>query len=180
MNKTLHRFFIAMFTAALVMGYGFAHAAITSISVFTEPITVGQSVIYTANMNGANGAPTSTTWDYRATEGMNQGPWIGGPMGYSMMAIEDRVGSYSVRATTTFTDGTTGALIRSVTVNPPDRDVIISGVNVASAGGTMTVQFDVRNGTVPMGPGTVDGIPQERIRRPAEGFDIGFVNPGPN
>jgi hypothetical protein len=173
------RIFTTTLATACVLTVDIAWAAITSITVNTEPITVGQTVQYVANMNSQDGPPGPTNWDYRATEQGNVSPWFTPPItsGSSISWTERRIGSYNVRARTKFANGSTSEQIRSVTVHAPDEDVITGGLNTPSNGSTLTVTFDLRRSGTPMGPGTVDGYPEERIRRPQFQMDSGFVGP---
>ncbi len=156
-----------------------AYAGFTSMTVATEPITVGYNVVYTANTNGADGPPSPATWSFRATEGGNQGPWVYLiQQGFSLARTESKVGGFSVRCQATFanTQQQLHEIIRSVSVSGPDRDLITGGLNVNSNMEHLFVYFQVLNGSVPIGP-QVAGVPEERIRRPDLGIDTGFVGP---
>lgn len=156
-------------------------AALSAITVQSEPITVGQTVTYTTVEDGKNG-PGTWTWDFRATAGGNQGAWVGMPSGgTTSQVVENRVGSFNVRCQASYMDQTTSVVIRSVTVQGPDSDVITQGLNVSTEQTSLEVHFDVLNGSTPIGyiGSDVDGYPQERIRRPQYNFDSGFTGPAP-
>jgi len=171
MMRMLQRICIVAVASTVPLGQLSARAAITSITVDNvtvpnEPLTVGHLARYTANMNGANGMPGPTTWEYRAQGGAQAGPWVNAGQGQSITIVESRVGSFNVRATTSFQDGTVSVMGVGVTISGPDRDVITAGLNVVSQNMVVQVSSEVRNGAVPIGPNYVDGYPQERIRRP--------------
>ena len=167
-------------TACSALACSAVIAGLTAIQVQTEPITVGQVVAYVATEDGKNG-PGTWSWDFRATSGGNQGQWVPLSNGSTTSRItEDRVGSYNVRCTGSYAGQTTSVIIRSITVNGPDHDVLTKGLDSPTSQVNLEVDFDVLNGAIPIGiiGSSVNGFPQERIRRPQNNnFDSGFVGP---
>lgn len=173
--------------AVLVLVGSPTQAGITSISYTPDPIVVGKSTVYTANCTPQ---PVKWEWDFRCTQGGTE-DWRPSPPDTTSTPTktynESKVGSYDLRCKATYQGSgnpppppTTSTLIKSATVNGPDADTITAGLNTNSTGYpvmTLTVKFQVRSGTTPIGPFT-DGYPEERIRCPQDDFDSGWVGGG--
>jgi len=165
--------FVFLFGASVLL------AELTAINVSPFPIVVGHSVTYSAQSTPPPPMPSMYDWDYRCTEGTtgNWGPSPPDRTSTNMIAYqESKVGSYDLRCKLTYSDNSYSILTRGLNVLGPDTDSILSGLNTNSAGYpqmTLTVTFQVLHGSTAIGIYT-SGYPQERIRRPQDGFDSGW------
>ncbi len=151
--------------------------SLVSITVDVEPICVGELIFYTANDDGV--PPATYKWEFRCTEGGMNGNWtLSAWTSKEARWYEARVGSQDIRCTGKYPNHDS-VIVRQVTVHGPDTETIIAGLNVNSTGwNTMqiTMKFQIQCGATIMGA-PVDGVPQERIRRPQFMFDSGWTNP---
>jgi len=177
--------------AGLFLVVGHAHlsnAGPTNISYTPNPLFLGCASTYTVHDNSNWQAIYS--WSYRRAGG---GPndWISfGGNTTSVNYIEPKPGSYEVQCEAVYVSQNgvqpppASAVSVIVTINQANADKVVSGLNVDTIMGSepdtvrpgqLTVTFQILSGTTPVGP-NITGQLQERIRRPSNNEDTGWLN----